>query len=321
MIGDPTDKTATRKKLSRSEVLANARLYKKQASVFLKFSGSNKAKVVYNSKWLAKMNFADVLELSSKVTVDQMLKRDMFEKRMQEGKPIYLHEFMYPLLQGYDSVAMKIDGEIGGNDQTFNMLMGRDLSKNILNKEKFVIATKLLVDPSGKKMGKTEGNMVSLDQGAREMFGKIMSWTDELIVPAFELCTHVSMNEIEKIKMEITSGLNPRDAKIRLAKEIISIYHGGAAADEALENFENTFKKGGIPDDVKKVTVAKGALLVDVLLKEGIVASKTEFRRLIDNKAIGEVGKDEPVSDYAHLISSDIALRIGKKRFIEIKVI
>ena len=320
MIGDPTDKTATRKKLTRKEVLKNAKLYKKQASTFLNFKGKNKARIMYNSSWLSKMRFADVLELASHMTVGQMLERDMFEKRTEEEKPIFIHEFMYPLLQGYDSVAMNVDGEIGGNDQTFNMLTGRDLMKTILNKEKFVMTVKLLTDTSGKKMGKTEGNMVSLDQCAEEMFGKVMSWSDGLILPAFELCTHVSTEAIAEFKISLAAGMNPRDLKVRLAKEIITIYHGAAAADAAEQNFTNTFKKGELPDDVKEVSVSAGVPLVDVLVKEGIVASKGDFRRLIEGKAISEVGKDETAIDVAYKINQSISLRVGKKRFIKILV-
>jgi tyrosyl-tRNA synthetase len=319
-IGDPTDKMAARKVLTRKEVLANAKFYKKQASTFLKFSGANKAQLKYNSKWLGKMKFADVLNLASKVTVDQMLKRDMFEKRMAESKPLYIHEIMYPLLQGYDSVAMNVDGEIGGNDQTFNMLMGRDLSKNILNKEKFVISMKLLVDPSGKKMGKTEGNMVSLDQTAQDMFGKVLSWTDDLILPAFELCTNVPVAEIAEIKKSLENAANPKDMKVRLAKEIVTLYHGQAAADEAEQNFNNTFKKGELPDNVKEVSVSKGAALADILLNEKFVESKGELRRLIEGKAVSEIENGEVISDFNYKIERSVSLRIGKKRFIKISV-
>ena len=320
MIGDPTDKTATRKQLTRKEVLANAKFYKKQASTFLKFSGSNKAKLLYNSKWLSKMKFTEVLNLASKVTVDQMLKRDMFEKRIAEAKPLYIHEIMYPLLQGYDSVAMNVDGEIGGNDQTFNMLMGRDLSKNILNKEKFVISMKLLVDPSGKKMGKTEGNMVSLDQSAQEMFGKVLSWTDDLIVPALELCTNISFADISEIKKSLEGGANPKNIKVRLAKEIVALYHGKVAADDAEKNFENMFKKGELPESIKTVIVSKNTTLVDVLLHEKIITSKGEFRRLIEGNAVSEIETDIVISNFDYKIERDSAFRIGKKRFIKINI-
>ena len=218
MIGDPTDKMATRVQLTHKEVLNNLKKYKKQAAIFLKFTGSNKAQFKFNSKWLSKMNFGDVLELASKMTVEQMQKRDMFVRRNEEGKPVFIHEFMYPLMQGYDSVAMKVDVEVGGNDQTFNMLTGRHLSQQMIKKEKSVIAMKLLEDNSGKKMGKTEGNMITFLDSPTEMFGKVMSWTDSLIVKGFELCTNVE-------DFKIFNEQNPRDAKLKLAYEITKIYH------------------------------------------------------------------------------------------------
>ncbi len=321
MIGDPTDKTATRKMLTREEVLANASLYKKQAETFLRFTGPNPATIRYNSTWLAKMNFGDVLNLASKVTVEQMLKRDMFEKRMTEGKPIFIHEFLYPLLQGYDSVAMEVDGEIGGNDQTFNMLIGRDLSKSLIKKEKFVIASKLLVDPQGKKMGKTEGNMVSLDQSPEEMFGKILSWTDDLIIPAFELCTHVSLTDIESMRdMLSNQKVNPKELKVRLAKEVVAMYHGKDAADNAALNFEKVFKSGQLPEDIKTVVVNKGASLADVLLAEKLVESKSDFRRLIESGGIHETATDTTITDPHTKVEEQNSYRIGKKRFIKIDI-
>ncbi|MDP2812809.1 MAG: tyrosine--tRNA ligase, partial [bacterium] len=194
MVGDPTDKTATRKVLSREQVLKNAKDYKKQAATILDFKGTNKVELKYNSAWHKKTNFSEVMKLSSNFTVQQLLERDMFQERIKAEKPIHLHEFMYPVLQAYDSVAMDVDGEVGGNDQTFNMLSGRTLMKLMTGKEKFVITTKLLVDPSGKKMGKTEGNMLALNDSAKDMFGKVMSWTDGMIVEAYELCTRLPMS-------------------------------------------------------------------------------------------------------------------------------
>lgn len=321
MIGDPTDKTAARKKLTRKEVLDNARLYRQQAERFISFTGANKAIMRYNSEWLDKMNFGDVLELASNMTVDQMLKRDMFDVRMREGKPIYIHEFMYPLMQGYDSVAMDVDGEIGGNDQTFNMLAGRDLMKSMKGKEKFVIGMKLLTDPTGKKMGKTEGNIISLDQNAEDMFGRVMSWPDELIIPGFEICTEVGAEEIAQVKANLETGGNPRDAKVKLAKAIVTLFHDAKSADTAEASFVNTFKKGELPEDVKDVSVSAGTKLVDILLSEKIIESKSEFRRLIEGKGVSEVGNGDPkIEDTEFKIERDISLRIGKKRFIKIKI-
>ncbi len=319
MIGDPTDKLATRKQLTRREVLKNSNLYKKQASKFLKF-GLFGAKIKYNSKWLGKMNFADVLNLAAKMTVEQMLKRDMFDKRMVEGKPIYIHEFMYPLMQGYDSVAMGVDGEIGGNDQTFNMLTGRDLMKEISGKDKFVMSTKLLVDPNGKKMGKTEGNMITLEDGASDMFGKVMSWTDGMILSGFELCTYVSMKEIEKIKQQILSGDNPRDIKVRLAKEIVTIYHNKEEADKAEEDFVKTFKEGGIPEKIDEISATNGEMLSELSVKAGLVKSKGEFRRLVLEGAVSNQETGDKISDPNWKVISTGIFKIGKRRFLKVLI-
>lgn len=319
MIGDPTDKTAARKQLTHVEVLDNCKKYKEQAGHFIKFTGDNKAEIKFNSKWLAKLSFEDVVRLASHVTVDQMLKRDMFEKRMSGGKPVYLHEFLYPLMQGYDSVAMGVDGEIGGNDQTFNMLAGRDLAKSMSGKEKFVVTTKLLVDQSGKKMGKTEGNMVSLDQTHLDMFGKIMSWPDGIILTSFELLTDVSIEEIKSLEKGLLSGQNPRDAKVRLAEEIVESIHGKEKAKQAREQFFSTFKEGAVPEDAIKVSVNKGEKLLAVLLKEKIVSSKGDFRRLIEGNAISYIS-GESISDADYKIEHPGTVRVGKKRFITILI-
>lgn len=320
MIGDPTDKSATRKKLTREEVLENCKQYQKQASKFISFSGDNKATLEFNSHWLGKMDFGDVLELASKMTVDQMLKRDMFARRMEENKPIYIHEFMYPLMQGYDSVAMDVDGEVGGNDQTFNMLAGRDLLKSLKNKEKFVIATKLLTDSEGKKMGKTEGNMVSLDQNADDIFGKVMSWNDNLIIPGFEIITDLSMEEISSIKQSLDSGTNPKEIKIRLAKEIVTIIHNKESAERANENFEKAFSKGGVPDDIQIIKASIGNSLRDILVKEGVVSSNSDWKRLVDGKAISYADTGEVINDAFIKVEKEIVLRVGKKRFVKIEI-
>ncbi len=317
MIGDP-DKQTARKPLTKKEVQANMKRYKEQASTLLNFSGANKAEIVYNSKWLGKMDFADVLELASHMTVQQMLERDMFDKRVKAGTPVYIHEFMYPLMQGYDSVAMEIDGEVGGNDQTFNMLTGRTLEKQLLDKEKFVISMKLLEDNTGKKMGKTEGNMVSLLDSPEEMFGKIMSWTDGLILPALELCTDVPLGEIEHIAENLSAGENPRDTKAFLAREIIKLYHGEEAAREAQDAFERTFQKGEIPEDAPEEKAVHGETLAEVLVRAKIVASKSEWRRLVEEGAVMELSIDQKVSDPAYVIEHAGIFKIGKRRFIKI---
>jgi len=318
MIGDPTDKTATRKQLTHKEVMNNLKNYKKQASKLISFKGKNAASFKFNSKWLGKMTFEKVLSLASNMTVQQMLERDMFKKREEEGKPIYLHEFMYPLMQGYDSVAMNVDGEIGGNDQTFNMLCGRDLIKTIKNKEKFVITSKLLEDNSGKKMGKTENNMVALSDSSEEMYGKIMSWTDGLIIPGFELCTNVSSSELEDVARELSANTNPKDLKMKLARQIVAIYHGEKKAEEAGNNWEKTFSKKEIPEDVEIFSAQQDDLLVDIFLNNKIVLSKSEYRRLVDEKAITNLDTDEKVL-YVDKVKEG-TYRIGKKRFCKIEI-
>lgn len=320
MIGDPTDKGTARKQITHKEVMANLKNYKKQASKLISFTGKNPAKITFNSSWLGKMNFEKVISLASNMTVQQMLERDMFEKRIKEGKPIYLHEFMYPLMQGYDSVAMDVDGEIGGNDQMFNMLCGRDLMKSMKNKEKFVITMKLLEDNSGKKMGKTEGNMVALSDSPEEMYGKVMSWTDGMIVPGFELCTNISVSEIEKMSKDIYSNLvNPRDLKTKLAHEVVATFHGEKKAEEAGSKWEKTFSKKETPEDVLEEEVEKGELLIDVLLKNKIITSKGDFRRLVDEGAITNLDTNKKVSSHTEKVEKGV-YRIGKKRFCKIKI-
>src|SRR5581483_3842552 len=314
-----TGKDIIRKPLSAKEITENAKNYQNQAAVFLNFEGENPAEIRYNSDWLSKMSMIQLLDLAAHMTVEQMLKRDMFEERMKNERPIFIHEFLYPLLQGYDSVALEVDGELGGNDQTFNMLVGRQLLKQIKNQEKIVIAMKLLVDSTGKKMGKSEGNMVRLDDGPNEMFGKVMSWTDEMIVVGFELCTDFSEADVEKIKNMLKEGTNPRDLKEKLAMEIVKIYHGEEAAEKAVLAFSAAFQKGEIPDHIEAFKIKKGANLGEILLEQKIIKSKTEFTRLINEGAISVVGGAK-ITDRNFQIEEPLSLKIGKKRFIKLEI-
>lgn len=309
MIGDPTDKTSARVQLTRKEVLLNLKKYKKQASKFLKFTGKNPALFKFNSKWLSRMSFEEVLNLASKTTIDQMLKRDMFVKRREEGKPIFGHEFFYPLMQGYDSVAMDVDVEVGGNDQTFNMLVGRDLVSEILKKDKSVISMKLLEDNTGKKMGKTEGNMVSFEDSPEDMFGKVMSWNDSLIEIGFELCTFLDKNEILKTD-------NPKDSKMQLAFEITKIYHNTKKAQLAKEDWISKFEKKEIPDELTKIK-AEGSLLVILVLNK-LILSKNQARRLFEEGAILDLVSKEKIKDIKYQVKKGDKFKIGKKLFVEI---
>lgn len=321
MIGDPTDKSAARKKLSREEALENSTNYQKQASSFLEFNGENSAKVLYNSEWSDKLSFRDLIEISSNFTVQQMIQRDMFQQRLKEEKPIYFHEFLYPIAQGYDSVAMDVDLEVGGNDQTFNMLCGRDLMKAMKSKEKFVLTMKLLADETGKKMGKTEGNIINLDESSENMFGQIMAWSDGLIVSGFELCTNLSQEDVLQIKETFKNPKNnPRDLKIKLAYEIVKIYHGEKKAEEAQENFINTFQKKEIPTEMEEIVANSGELLVDVLTQNKVLSSKGEWRRLVEGKAIHNLAENENIEDSNFKVLKNLTLKIGKKRFIKILI-
>jgi len=316
MIGDPTDKAAVRKRLTREQVQKNLKNYKKQASKILKFSGKNSAKVLFNSRWNDKLSFVELIDLASNFTVQQMLVRDMFQERLGKKRPIYLHEFLYPLTQAYDSIAMNVDLEVGGNDQTFNMLCGRDLMKVLKEKEKFVLTTKLLTDPRGQKMGKTEGNVVNLNESPKEMFGKIMAWSDSLIFPGFELCTDLSLEQIDKIKKQKN---NPRDDKARLAKEIVSIHHSKPAAIKAEREFNRIFKEKKAPSRIKTCKInLKSLNILDLLIKTKLAPSKSEAKRLVEQRAVELDNK--VIADWRAkiFIKTGSILQVGRRRFIKL---
>lgn len=316
MIGDPTDKKATRKQLTREEVLQNCKLYKEQASRFLRFDGENPVELKFNSEWLANMSFADVVELSSHFTVQQMAERDMFQERMREGKPVHLHEFLYPLMQGYDSVAMDVDLEVGGNDQTFNMLAGRTLLREMKQKEKFVLTTKLLVDTTGKKMGKSEGNAVSALDAPNDIYGKVMSWTDEMILPAFELLTSIPDEEISEIRSALEGGENPMSYKRLLARQVVALFAGAAAADEADVHFTHVHQKGEKPEEMPEFKLSGPMKLVDVLHDSHLVASKSEARRQIEQG--GAKVDDAVVSDVNMEVHVGQVIQKGKRHFLKL---
>lgn len=316
MIGDP-DKKETRRQLTYKQVMENVNSFKKQLGKFLQLGGSNRVKLKYNHTWLGRMGFKAVLELTSKMTVQQMLERDLFDRRIKEGNAVYIHEFLYPLMQGYDSVAMRVDMEIGGNDQTFNMLVGRHLSREYLNKEKFVLTTKLLVDPTGKKMGKSEGNMVTLSDSAQDIFGKVMSWNDGMIIDGFELCTKISNEEIGKHKNHLGSGANPRDAKLDLAYEVTKLIKGEKEAELARESFIGTFSKGDIPTDIPSFKFEKSKTVLEAVVEIAPELSKSDIRRLLDAGGVSILETGEKVKDPNSQIESG-TYKIGKKKFVKV---
>ncbi|MDQ5957729.1 MAG: tyrosyl-tRNA synthetase [Patescibacteria group bacterium] len=310
MIGDPTDKLATRKQLSLEEVKQNYSAYREQIGRVLDLE---KITFTFNNDWLGQMSFADVIELTSEFTVGQMIERDMFQERIKKGEPIYIHEFLYPLMQGYDSVALGVNAEIGANDQTFNMLAGRTMLKR-RGKEKFVIATKLLVDPTGKKMGKSEGNMVALSDEPSDMYGKVMSWPDSLMPLAFEICTEVPAVVVG----DILAG-NPRDAKMRLAKEIVATFSSPMGALKAEIDFVYKFQNKEIPQDINELKVEKGESLKNILVSLGAVESNSEFKRLVEGGGI-TILPDNKILDTEYKIDSDLVLKVGKKKFYKISI-
>ncbi len=324
MIGDPTGRNSIRKQLTREEVLKNCEKYKEQASIFLNFEGDNPVELRYNSEWHDKLTFRDVINIASHFTVSQMLERDMFQERIKNNQPIGLHEFLYPLMQGYDSVVLGVDGEIGGNDQIFNMLCGRTLMKDLKNREKFVVAMKLLIDPSGKKMGKSEGNMISLIGSSKDMFGKVMSWPDEMIYPGFELCTQVSSKDLSIIEDKIKSNENPRDLKLQLAYEIVKIYFGEEIAKQEMDNFISQFSNKDLPNNMEDVEIDKRFKNATELISTAFNISKTSARKMIEQGAVkiyynGEMKKIiEPNKNVE--INNDMVLQLGKLKYKRIKV-
>ena len=320
MIGDPTDKNAERVSLSSKQVKENIKTWKKQIAPIFKSSFFDSPKIVKNSRWLSKLNLADIIKLSSNFTVQQMIERDMFQKRLEEKKPISLSEFIYPLLQGYDSVALDVDMEIGGSDQTFNMLAGRNLQRKINNKEKFVITTTLLENPrTGKKlMNKSEGNLIGLMDSPENMFGKTMALPDETIVSVLTDCTLMTLSEIENIKKGLEEGKNPRDSKIVLAETLVSMYHGAEKSQMVSEAFKQTFSEGKIPENIEEIEAGKDFALSEILLQAKLIKSKGEFTRLVREGAIMNIQTEEKVTDIFAKIGVGGTFRIGKHRFIKI---
>ena len=320
-IGDPSDKRAMRTQLPHQQVLKNAKTYKDQAAKILDFeSKTNPCEIKFNSEWLDKLTNKEVVELSSCFTVQRLIERDLFQRRLKEKKPIGLHEFLYPLYQAYDSVAMDIDMEIGGEDQTFNMLAGRDLVKIYRNKEKFVLTVPLLEGTDGKKMSKSWGNVINITDSAGNIFGKVMSLSDGLIIKYFVLCTDISLEEINSLEKDLRSSkVNPKDAKAKLAEEIVSIYYGKKEAKAARKEFERVFKEKKLPKTITEFKVKEKELnILDLLVKTKLASSKSEAKRLVLQKGVKVDGKNEDDWRKIIKIKKGQVLRVGKRKFIRL---
>ncbi|MFA6524461.1 MAG: tyrosine--tRNA ligase [Candidatus Paceibacterota bacterium] len=316
-IGDPSDKLEKRPMLTDEQIKSNLKKYIKQVALILDIKN---VEVRYNSEWLKKMNFFEIGQLLECFTVQQMTKRRNFKERLDAGQDIFMVEFLYPALQGYDSVVVKADVEIGGFDQLFNLKAGRIVQKRYGQKEQDIMVLSMLEGTDGRKMSSSWGNIISVIDTPEEMFGKVMSLKDELITKYFLLTTNMGIDEINKIENSIKNGENPMIFKKILAKEIISFYHSKKEAEKAEENWENVFSKKEIPDEMEEVKCSAGDLLADVLVKNNILSSKGEWRRLVEGNAIHDLIENKHISDFNIKITKNLTLKIGKKRFVKIIV-
>ncbi len=318
-IGDPSGKkdarASAREVLTKEQVEENMKKYVEQASHIIDVNNKeNPIEIKYNSEWHSELKFEDVIKLATEFTVQQMLKRSMYQQRLEDDRPIYLNEFLYPLMQGYDSVIMDVDIEVGGNDQLFNMLAGRDMVANHLNKEKFVVAGKLLTTSDGTKMGKSEGNMVSLDDTPENIYGKIMSFEDSAIIVAFEILTNAGLDEIEEYKKRIEKGENPMILKKELAYRITSEITSEQDATKAQEFFESIFQKKDTEVEIPTKTISTQKIqLADLIVELEFAKSKSEARRLVDQGAVKiNDTKKTSYNEEIDMTQSDLILKVGR---------
>ncbi|PID70236.1 tyrosine--tRNA ligase [bacterium DOLZORAL124_38_8] len=312
-IGDPTGKDTTRPMLTDEAIAENFKNWKTQAEKVLDF---DKITIKYNGDWLDKLSFSDIVKLMAKVTVPQLMERDMFQERLKKGGTVHGHEIMYPLLQGYDSVAMEVDLEIGGSDQTFNMLMGRDLLRKMKDKEKYVLSTPIINGTDGRKMSKSYGNFVALNAEPNEMFGKLMSMKDEEMEAYFEIFTDI---DIEDARQKIAD--NPRNAKVFLAQSIVTWLHSAEEAEKALKNFEQKFVKKEIPDEMPTVQVSAPTLGILTLIAAecGFCKSNGEARRLVTQGAVTFNGQKVTDPQMEVTINGGEILQVGKRKFARLE--
>jgi len=324
-IGDPSGKSKMRKQLTKEEIEANARTYEKQ---FSKILDEDKTKLVFNSSWLGEMDFADVIRLSSKYTVARMLERDDFHKRYEDNKPIGIHEFFYPLMQGYDSIAIEADVELGGTDQRFNLLVGRNLQKEYGQEPQVLVMMPILEGLDGtEKMSKSLDNYIGIEDGPSEMYGKVMSIPDDLIVRYYELVTNVDVDKVKQIKEDIeVNNVNPMQHKKDLAYTIVKEYHGEAKAQEAAQEFENVFSKGGMPEDIPEVEISQDDLedgelwIVKIVAATGMVDSNSEARRMIKQGAVRINEKKYEKINLDLEVEDGMIVQIGKRRYAKLRV-
>lgn len=318
LIGDPTGKNATRPPLSREQILENAKTYKEQV---FKILDPEKTEVCFNSAWFDELGAAGMIKLAAQHTVARMLERDDFAKRYAGGLPIAIHEFLYPLCQGYDSVAMRADVELGGTDQKFNLLVGRELQKHYGQAPQCVLTMPLLEGLDGvNKMSKSLGNYIGIDEAPREIFGKVMSVSDELMWRYFDLLSFRDSAEIARLKASVATGLNPRDVKVMLGQELVARFHSRTAADEALAEFEARFRQGVLPDDMPELTLQTGepVSLVQILKQSGLTASTSEALRMIEQGAVRANGDKVSDKSVTITVGETVVLQVGKRKFAKV---
>ena len=319
MIGDPTGKNVTRKPLTKKDVLANAETYKEQV---FKILDPAKTTIRFNSQWMEKLGAAGMIKLASNQTVARMLERDDFKKRYAGGQPIAIHEFLYPLVQGWDSVALEADVELGGTDQRFNLLMGRELQKSEGQRQQTVLMMPLLVGLDGvQKMSKSLGNYIGITDAPNDMFGKVMSISDDLMWRYYDLLSFIPKNEIEIIKQTVAAGANPRDSKIELAKELITRFHSEQDAESAHQDFILRFQKNVIPDEMPEfeyLLPAEGLMIANVLKDAGLVNSTSDAMRMIKQGAVKIDGEKVDNTKHQFTQSLQVVLQIGKRKFARI---
>ncbi|MFG0605045.1 tyrosine--tRNA ligase [Vibrio mimicus] len=317
MVGDPTGKNTTRPPLTREDVLRNAETYKQQV---FKILDPAKTKIQFNSEWLSQLGAEGMIRLASNQTVARMLERDDFKKRYNNGQPIAIHEFMYPLLQGYDSVAMETDVELGGTDQKFNLLMGRELQKANGQKPQVVLMMPLLVGLDGeKKMSKSAHNYIGVSEAPSEMFGKIMSISDDLMWSYYELLSFRPLEQIAQFKADVKNGTNPRDIKILLAKEIIARFHSEADADAAEQEFINRFQKGAMPEEMPEFEFAAGIAISNLLKDAGLVGSTSDALRMIKQGAVKLDGEKLEDTKLVPACGTSV-YQVGKRKFARVTI-
>jgi len=320
--GDPSGKTKSRDTFFTNEQLReNARDYLAQASKIVRFEGENPIEIRYNGDWLNKLDLAKILEIAGHFTLQQLIERDLFQERIKNNEPVNLREFLYPLLQGYDSVAMEVDLELGGSDQTFNMLTGRQLVKDYLQKEKFVMTTPLLADSEGKKIGKTEGNVIALTDTPEELFGKIMSLGDDIILKGFEFLTDISITEIDEIEKEISNGANPVNFKKKLAFEVTKQLNSETAAKDAQNNFERTTQNKELPTVIEEIQLSaddEEFISEELLVELALAPSKSEAKRLFQQG--GVTVNEQRLSGTENLAIKDgMILKVGKRKILKLR--